>query len=500
MTKADETAYERLRGRFARLANLNGAAAMLHWDAAAMMPAGGAGARAEQLATLSLLAHEMLCHDEVADLLRQVEDMTDNLGPWENANLREMQRKWSHATALPGDLVAALSRAGSACEMVWRTARPDDDFAALCPYLEEVVALVRQAATAKAEAFGCPPYDALLSQYEPGLDGAEIDRHFDALAAFLPDLLDQVLAQQAEPPAAPERMPAAVQEGLSRHLLGALGFDFEHGRLDVSLHPFTGGVADDVRLTTRYDEADPLGSLYPALHEGGHGMYERGLPPDWRLQPVGQAMGMAMHESQSLLVEMQVCRGDDFLQYLAPLLAKMGGVYGPAWEAGGLARRVRHVARSLIRVEADEVTYPLHIIHRYRLERAMLAGDLAVADLPGAWRKGMMRLLGIEVPNDRDGCMQDIHWMDGAFCYFPTYTLGAMAAAQLYEAAGAALPGLSEDIAQGAFGRLMEWLGQKVHSQGRLHASADALLRTVTGAPLDGAIFRRHLEKRYLGG
>ena len=361
------SAYEQLCGRFARLANLNGAAAVLHWDAAAMMPAGGAGARAEQLATLSLLAHEMLCQDDVAELLHRAEAAMDNLERWQRANLREMQRQWSHATALPGDLVTALSRAGSACEMVWRTARADDDFATLCPYLEAVVALVRETAAAKAEAFGCPPYDALLSQYEPGLGAADIDRHFDTLAEFLPGLLDRVLARQAAPPAAPETMPARVQEALSRELLGALGFDFKHGRLDVSLHPFTGGVADDVRLTTRYDEADPLGSLYPALHEGGHGMYERGLPTEWRLQPVGRAMGMAMHESQSLLIEMQVCRGDAFLRYLAPLLRHRGGVSGPAWEPAGLARRVRHVARSLIRVEADEVSYPLHIIHRYRL-------------------------------------------------------------------------------------------------------------------------------------
>ncbi|MBT6429778.1 MAG: carboxypeptidase M32, partial [Rhodospirillaceae bacterium] len=439
-----KTAYEDLCGRYARLANLNGAAAVLHWDAAAMMPRGGAEARAEQLATLSLVTHEMLCGEDVADLLDQADAV--DLDTWERANLREMRTKWSHATALPGDLVAAMSRAGSACEMVWRTARAADDFATLRPYLEEVVALVRQAAAAKAEALDCTPYDALLSQYEPGMRSVDIDRHFDDLADFLPDLLDRVLAHQTTPVAAPEKMPAAVQEKLSRRLLAALGFDFDHGRLDVSLHPFTGGVADDVRLTTRYDEADPLGSLYPALHEGGHGMYERGLPTAWRGQPVGQSMGMAVHESQSLLVEMQVCRGDAFLGFLAPLLAEMGGVSGPAWEGPGLARRVRHVARSLIRVEADEVTYPLHIIHRYRLEKALLSGDLAVADLPGAWREGMAQLVGIKVPNDRDGCMQDIHWMDGAFGYFPTYTLGAMAAVQIYQAAAAALPDLPADL------------------------------------------------------
>ncbi len=498
------TAYDQLCEKFARLAKLNGAAAVLHWDAAAMMPRGGAGARAEQLATLSLVTHEMLCEGEVGELLDQAEGVAaegaSGFGPWQRANLREMRAKWSHATALPGDLVAAMSRAGSACEMVWRTAREADDFAALRPYLDEVVALVRQAAVAKGAAFACAPYDALLSQYEPGLRAADIDRHFDTLAAFLPELLERVLERQASPRLAPERIAPSVQEKISRRLLDALGFDFEHGRLDVSLHPFTGGVADDVRLTTRYDAADPLGSLFPALHEGGHGMYERGLPEGWRYQPVGQAMGMAMHESQSLLVEMQVCRGDAFLGYLAPLLADIGGVSGPAWEGVGLAQRVRHVARSLIRVEADEVTYPLHIIHRYRLEKALLSGDLAVADLPGAWRDGMQHLLGIDVPDDRNGCLQDIHWMDGAFGYFPTYTLGAMAAAQIYQAAAAALPDLPDHLGQGDFGPLMDWLAGEVHSQGRLHGAADDLLEAATGAPLDGAIFRKHLENRYLGG
>jgi len=257
MTALEQSAYEQLCGHFSKLADLNGAAAVLHWDAAAMMPAGGAGARAEQLATLSLLGHEMLCAGEIGDLLEQAENA--ELGLWETANLREMGRNRRHATAVPGDLVTAMSRAGSACEMAWRTARQEDDFAALRPYLEEVVSLTRQAAEAKGAAFGCAPYDALLSQFEPGLRAVDIDRHFDTLAAFLPDLLNRVLERQASPPAAPESMPMQAQERLSRRLLDALGFDFEHGRLDVSHHPFTGGVADDVRLTTRYDEADPLG-------------------------------------------------------------------------------------------------------------------------------------------------------------------------------------------------------------------------------------------------
>ena len=247
-----------------------------------------------------------------------------------------------------------------------------------------------------------------------------------------------------------------------------LGFDFHHGRLDVSLHPFCGGTPDDVRITTRYDEADFRSALMGVMHETGHALYERGLPAAWRGLPVGDARGMMLHESQSLLIEMQVCRSRAFLAFAAPLLREAFGGDGPAWRADNLYRYYTRVEPGFIRVEADEVTYPAHVILRYDLERAMIAGDLDPADLPGAWNDGMRKLLGITPPNDRLGCLQDIHWYDGAWGYFPTYTLGAMAAAQIFQAAVAAEPAIPDGIARGEFAPLVGWLRANVHGKGSL--------------------------------
>ena len=277
----------------------------------------------------------------------------------------------------------------------------------------------------------------------------------------------------------------------------SVGFDFNHGRLDVSLHPFCGGVPDDVRITTRYDEDDFLTALMGVLHETGHALYERGLPAQWRLQPVGMARGMAFHESQSLIVEMQACRSPAFVTFLAPLARETFTGRGPAWEAENLVRLYGRVEPGFIRVDADEVTYPAHVILRYRLEKALIAGQMEVEDIPGAWNEGMQDLLGISPPNDGLGCLQDIHWYDGAWGYFPTYTLGAMTAAQLFDAACRANGGILPAIGQGDFSPLMTWLGEKVHSLGS-SMSSDEILIHATGRGLDPEIFKTHLQSRYL--
>jgi carboxypeptidase Taq len=281
-------------------------------------------------------------------------------------------------------------------------------------------------------------------------------------------------------------------------LMQRIGFDFAHGRLDVSAHPFCGGIPDDVRITTRYSESDFARALMGVLHETGHALYQRGLPTEWRLQPVGRARGMAVHESQSLLLEMQVCRSRAFLAFAAPILREAFGAHGPCWEAEALYQRQIRLNRGLIRVDADEVTYPAHVILRYRLERAMIAGDLRPADLPGAWAEESRRLLGVAPDNGRDGCLQDIHWYDGNWGYFPTYTLGALIAAQLFEAAHRDLPDLTDAIASGEFSGLIGWLGEQVHSKGSLLSTAE-LVEQATGKPLTTASFERHLRDRYLG-
>jgi carboxypeptidase Taq len=325
---------------------------------------------------------------------------------------------------------------------------------------------------------------------------------FAELRAFQPDLLGRVLERQRKGPAPlplDGPFPTDAQRRLGEELIRIIGFDFHHGRLDVSAHPFTGGTADDVRITTRYDEADFARALMGVLHETGHALYEAGLPRDWRHQPVGNARGMVLHESQSLLMEMQACRGRSFIDFAAPRMRAAFGKSGPAWDADNIHRIYTRVAPGFIRVDADEVTYPLHIVLRYRLERAMLAGDLALADLPGAWNDGMKELLGIVPPDDSLGCLQDIHWPDGSIGYFPTYTLGALAAAQLFAAARKAVLGLLESIGKGDFAPLLGWLRVNVHGKGSI-AGTDEILAEATGSPLAVSAFKAHLESRYLSG
>jgi carboxypeptidase Taq len=497
---SETSAYRELERRFRRITNLQHATAMLQWDLATMMPPGGQEARTEQMAALKVLAHEQLTETGMGDLLAAAAAEPE-LDSWQRANLAEMRRAWIHATALEARLVEALSRANAECEAGWREARPRSDFARIRPLLERVLALYREVAAAKAAKLGTTPYDALLDEWEPDGRAAEIDRIFEPLAAFLRPFLEEVLERQARAPA-PEHprgpFPIESQRALCERLMRAVGFDFDHGRLDISLHPFCGGVPDDVRITTRYSEADFTQSLMGVLHETGHALYERGLPAAWRYQPVGAARGMSVHESQSLLVEMQACRSREFLAYLAPLARQAFGGSGKAWEAENLHRLYTRVSRSLIRVEADEVSYPAHVILRYRLERAMLEGRLAVADLPGAWNDGMAKLLGIRPPDDRRGCLQDIHWYDGAWGYFPTYTLGAMTAAQLFAAAKRAEPGLPAAIAKGDFAPLTAWLKRNVHAKAS-SLPTRALIEEATGGPLDPEVFKAHLRERYLG-
>jgi carboxypeptidase Taq len=492
-------AYARLEERFARIATIGEAVSMLGWDAAAVMPSGGAAARGDQLAVLAGVAHGLLVAPEVEDDLAAaaVADETDG---WSAANLRLMRREHARAVALPASLVEAEARANSACEKIWREARAQRDFAMVAPSLAAVLALVRERADALAARLGMTPYDALLDGFQPGLTAADFEPVFDRYEVFLADALPRAEARQKKSPV-PIKLsgvfPADAQEALCRRLSQRAGLDFEHARLDRSVHPFCGGTPSDVRITTRYDERDPVQAMMGVLHETGHALYERGLPASWTRQPVGAASGMAAHESQSLIVEMQACRSDPFLGWLSGELMTAFDGTGPAWAPSNLARLWRRVERGFIRVDADEMTYPAHVILRTRLERAMVAGELRVADLPGAWAEEMQRLLGITPPDDGRGCLQDIHWYEGMFGYFPAYTLGAMAAAQLMAAARAAMPDLDHALAKGDLAPLTGWLRAHVHAQGSRIGFNDLLLE-VTGRRLDPGAFEAHLTARYL--
>jgi carboxypeptidase Taq len=494
------TAYDRLTDRFTRIATLGEASSVLGWDAATMMPPGGGAARGDQLAVLAGLSHSLLSTPELGDDLAAAEAAGEPRDPWQAANLRLMRQAYTRATALPRELVEAQARANSACEKVWREARRVSDFAAVRKSLEKVVRLVREEASALAAAQGLSPYDALMDRFQRGLRAADVAPVFADYERFLRQALPQAEARQARQPA-PLRpsgpFPIAAQEALCRRLSERLGLDFNHARLDRSAHPFSGGTRTDVRITTRYDDADFAPAVLAVVHETGHALYERGLPATFDRQPVGDAAGMAMHESQSLIVEMQACRSDGFLAWLGPELhATFGGDAAP-YQAANLARLWRRVERGFIRVDADEMTYPAHVILRYRLEQAMVSGDLAVADLPGAWNEGFAGLLGNPPPDDARGCLQDIHWYDGAFGYFPSYTLGAMAAAQLMAAARREVAEVDAALGRGDLSPLLGWLRMKVHGQGSLLGFHD-LLRSATGKKLDPKDFEAHLTARYL--
>ena len=491
--------YKELEKLFREIGTLEEVENLLHWDMSVMMPAGGAESRAEQLAVMKSTIHKMLTDQSLTTLLDAAE-ADPPVSAWETANLREMRRCWRNANTVDGKLVAELSKASSRCEIIWRDARSKNDFAAVSEPLSKVLGLVREKARTKASERGFEPYEALLDQFEPDIRITDIDRLFDDIAEFLPNFLDNVLTRQITvggyiKPEGPFNL--AAQRDLAVKLMERVGFDFDHGRLDISLHPFCGGVPDDVRVTTRYEESEFAQSLMGVLHETGHAMYERGLPVSWRLQPVGRARGMALHESQSLLIEMQVCRGMDFLNFAAPLIQKAFKGTGDAWLPENMQRLQAHVERSLIRVDADEVTYPAHIILRYRLERALIDDDLQVADLPAAWKEGMRDLLDIVPNSDRDGCMQDIHWYSGDFGYFPTYTLGALTAAQLFQAVVAQYPDIYTSIAKGDFRELQSWLMKNIYSQACLRPVA-GLLKEATGISLSANPFLTHLTTRYL--
>jgi carboxypeptidase Taq len=491
--------YQQLEQEFRRLHAFRGAASLLRWDAAVMMPRGSADVRGEQLAALDTECHALLTSPKVSRLIERSQANQAQLEDWQLANLREMRRERDHAIATPLSLVSRLAKATARAEVRWIEAKEQGDFSLFAPHLEEVVALTRDRAQVLSKALGLEPYDALIDEFSPGFKGAEIDQLFRAVARRLPSLIREAIELQAARPPLPitTRVGPARQRALAVEVMKTIGFPFNRGRLDESSHPFTEGVSGDVRITTRFDAQDPFAGLMGVLHETGQAMYDLGLPEAWRDQPVGRDRGMALEESQSLLLEMVIGRGRPFITWLHPLLEKHFGVSGPEWELVNLYRTLTRVRRSAVRMDADELTYPVHIMLRYELEKRILDGTLAVRDLPEAWNTGLEQRLGLKPANDAEGCLQDVHWAIGSFGYYPSYALGAFIAAQLYESLRNDLPALDEQIAAGQFGGLFEWLRENVHGVGA-RVSSQELIKNATGKPLSAAPWLRYAESKYL--
>ena len=462
-----------------------------------MMPANGNPARAAAEAELQTLIHRTRTDPQLADGLCMAE--LEPLSETERANLREMRRAWRDANALPEALVQAKSLAGAHCEHAWRSQRAANDWRGFLENFRDVVRLAREEAKLLADDTGLSRYDALMDRYEPGVRAADIDFLFGEVMVWLPQLIAKVQAKQREEtvmvPAGP--FPVAAQRAMNLAVMKQLGFDFDAGRLDESAHPFTGGVPEDVRLTTRYREDDFVHSLMGTIHETGHARFEQNLPREWLGQPVGVARSYGIHESQSLSFEMQLARSREFVGLLAPMLeAYFGGQ--PAFEPDNLHRLLIRVRPGFIRVNADEVTYPAHIILRYEIERSLIEEEIEPDDIPTLWDEKMQTLLGLDTRgNYKDGCLQDVHWSDGSFGYFPSYTLGAMYAAQWFAAMRRATPDLDARIAAGDFAPVFEWLKANIWSQASRWETPE-LVRRASGEALNPAHFRAHLEARYL--
>jgi carboxypeptidase Taq len=494
-----QTPYKQLEQEWKRLHAFRGAMAILRWDAAVMMPRGSADVRGEQLAALETEYHSLVTAPKITRLLDRAQASTDGLEDWQISNLREMRRQRDFAIATPVALVSRLAKAASKAEAKWLQARESGKFEDFAPHLEEVVHLVRDKAALLGQARNLAPYDALVDEFSPGLTSGEIDAMFKALSRRLPGLIREVLVRQEQRPVLPivGKFSAGKQRALAVEVMKAIGFPFDRGRLDESEHPFTEGVPGDVRVTTRFDTSEPFSGLLGALHETGHAMYDVGLPVEYADQPVGRDRGMALEESQSLLMEMIVCRSRGFVTYLKPLLEKHFGVSGPEWSEENLYAHLTRVKRGPIRVDADELTYTLHIQLRYELENQLLSGELAVRNLRDAWNSSMEQRLGVKPQNDLEGVLQDVHWAVGSFGYFPSYGLGAVMGAQFFEALRESVPDVDAQIARGEFAGLMGWLRENVHAHGA-RVTTQELLKLSTGKPLSAAAALRYLEAKYL--
>lgn len=489
--------YKKLTERFQQLHHYGHLLSIAGWDQATMMPAKGNDARANAMAELGGLCHRLATAEEVGDWLAAAEQ--EALDNDQQANLREIKRDIENARALPESLVLAQTKAGSKCEHAWRTQRQENDWAGFAENLKEVVKLSREEAQLRAEKTGLSPYDALMDLYEPGMRSAEVDRLFGDLRSWLPDLIQTVQDAQKSRPLVEPKGPFSVeqQKQLGQHAMELMGFDFEAGRLDVSSHPFCGGVPEDVRLTTRYNTDSFAESLMGVIHETGHARYEQNLPKAWLGQPVSEARSMGIHESQSLFFEMQIGRSRSLLKHLAPQIALTFGEQD-AFTPDNLYQYYTRVEPGFIRVDADEVTYPAHVMLRYEIEKALVEGEIEVDDIPDLWQQKMQSYLGIDTAgNFKDGCMQDIHWTDGSFGYFPSYTLGAMYAAQWFHCIQQQISDVEAQIEAGDLSQISQWLSDNIWQKASFLTTPE-LVQSASGEALNPQYFRQHLENRYL--
>ena len=492
-----ENAFELLQERLRDIHNLRAASAVLEWDMEVCMPPKGAKARGSQLATLSALAHQQFTDEETGKLLDAAQEVRDKLTADQQAILHEVKYEYQRAVRIPESFMRRFSEARSDAYHAWLEARSKSDFSLFQSQLEILVALVRE----KAEYLGYEesPYNALLEEYERGMTVAQLHTIFDEVAPCQRNLVERIINAPKQPDFAwlQQEWATDKQWAFTEQVLRDMGYDFEAGRQDKSAHPFTTNFSiGDVRITTRLHKDDLFSALFSSVHEGGHALYEQGFPQEDEGTILAEAPSLGIHESQSRMWENIIGRSLPFWQHYMPLLRETFPGQLEDVSAEQVYAAANHVAPSLIRVEADECTYNLHIILRFELETALLEGSLEVADVPAAWNEKVAAWLGVEVPDDAQGCLQDIHWSHGAFGYFPTYALGNLYAAQLFNAISEAIPGIMEQVGRGDFTSLLTWLRNNVHTVGRRKTTPE-IVRDATGKDASAKSFINYLETKY---
>lgn len=485
---------EKLSAKQKHIHSLGSIAELLGWDEQTLLPPDSADQRQEQNATMAAVIHQAQIDPEIGKILDQIEahPIDDAVAPI----IRDARRDFDRSTKLPADLVDRQARLCSEAYHAWAQARKNNDFASYATYIQKHIDIAKESADYLG--WGDRPYDLMIDTFDPGMSAASIDRLFSELKEELVPLVKEILDSPIKPRTDIFKgFPTDKQKDFLTDVTTSLGFNYKRGRIDVSLHPFCSGNGADTRMTTRFHENNPLDSLFSSIHETGHGLYEQGLPLESLHNALGSHAGMGAHESQSRLWENQVSRSKAFWKYYEPKFRDAFPEQLNNISSEDLYLAINAVSRNPIRVDSDEVTYNLHIIIRFEIEKKLFAGELSVSDLPEYWNAQYKELLGITPKNDAEGVLQDVHWSGGAFGYFPSYCLGNMLAAQLWYTALEQLPELEADFEKGDFSRLLTWLREKVHAHGARYHLLE-LSQKATGQTLSSASLIRYLKDRYL--
>mgnify|MGYP006207616109 FL=1 len=488
--------YEKFIDEVKTYSRIQAIQGQLSWDQQVMMPPNGANARADTLAWLSGRAHETITSKKMGELISDLEKNLSDLDDDQKTNVLEIRRTFDKSTKLPAEFIERFTKTQSKGMGVWAKARKNDDFNMFAPILTELVELAREKITYLEN--GNTPYDTLLDDYEVGLTVDYLEPLFAELKTGLIEILNKIMKTKKHQLAKLDMtFPVSNQEAFCLKVSEQMGFDFNSGRMDTSSHPFSISIAaGDTRITTRYDENEPFSCLYAVMHETGHGLYEQGLPDEFALTPRGTAISLGVHESQSRLWENQIGRTEEFWKYCLPLFQKEFPEFPKSIDPAQMNLIANQVEPSFIRVEADEVTYNLHIILRYEIEKKLFNGELDVNDLPKVWNEMFKEWFGLDVKDDSTGVLQDIHWSMGAFGYFPTYTLGNLYAAQLFETMKEELDDVNNMIEEGNWNPLLDWLRKNIHEKGRLYNPSD-LIKKATGKIPSSGPFLKYLNEKY---